>query len=122
MAVSTPRDNTRGLGVVLRFASAIVPPVTCFLMLLLVEERQYGESATPDLFHNVFRVIAFVWAWPYAMYDQQPLSFGLLALLAIVLSVVLLVRRDWRGAVTVFLWCLFWGWLLAAIIGQTQGT
>lgn len=50
------------------------------------------------------------------------MAFGALGLIGVVFAVALWVRRDWRGAVTVLVWCFFWGWLLATIIGQVRGT
>jgi hypothetical protein len=67
------------------------------------------------------RVVAYAWSWPYGMYAQRPLAFGLMAALSLVFTVILIVCRDRRGAITVLVWTLFWGWLLAAIVGQSQG-
>lgn len=55
-------------------------------------------------------------------YEQRPLSFGLRALAGLLMVAVLSARRDYRGALIILLWCFFAGWLLAAIIGRTQGT
>lgn len=60
--------------------------------------------------------------WPYGLYHEAPLAFAALGLIGALFAVVLWVRRDWRGAVTVLVWCFFWGWLPATIIGDVQGT
>ena len=117
----TPQDkNTRGLGVALRFAGAILPLAAFWVILLRVDRDPYGTSVSHDALARVFRVIAYLWAWPYAIYGQLPLPFAALALLSIIMVGVLIVRRDWRGSVTVLIWSLFWGWLPAMLIGQGE--
>jgi hypothetical protein len=86
-----------------------------------IEHQLAGVPISHDVLSRVFRVLAFLWAWPYSIYEQQPLSFGALALAGVLIAGILVWRRDWKGAVTVLGWCFFWGWLIAAIIGGGQG-
>ncbi len=113
----TPGKNTRGLPLALRFVGVFLPLAAFWASFLLLSPDQ-----TPRAGSAFFQVLAWLWSWPYAMYQQEPLAFGLLALLSLVLAAVLFGRRDWRGAVTALIWCFFWGWLLATIIGQARGT
>jgi hypothetical protein len=111
------KDNTRGLGVALRFAGVVLPLVAFFAVFFTI-----GVPISRGVLPSAFRVAAFFWAWPYAMYQQQPFSFGSMAIVGIVATAILALRRDCGGAITVLVWCFFWGWLLAAIIGQDQGS
>lgn len=116
-------ENTRGLGVVLRFAGAFLPLIALLVLFLWVEGHQVGAGAADadGALSDVFRVVAYLWAWPYAMWDQQPFSFGTLVLLLLIFVIALLARRDWRGAVAVLVIVSLCSWLIAAIIGQAQG-
>ena len=81
----------------LRFAGALLPLVVFFVLFLWVESPQDEVGSAAAL------SCAF-------------------ALLLLVFVVVLLARCDWKGAVALLVMVSLSSWLVAAIIGQAQGT
>jgi hypothetical protein len=118
---SIDRDS-RGWGLVLRVAGALVPLLGFWISHFEAYRDWWVQAAVPDWVSTVFSVMAFLWAWPYRGFHYEPVAFGSLALLCVLFAVAMWVRRDRLGAVTVVVWCLFWGWLLATIIGQERGS
>ena len=98
--------HSRGWGLLLRLAGAVVPLAALFALL------HAGVSKTPF----PLRAIALVWAWPWGAYRLQPLGFGVMGLLTLLFVAGLLVRKDWRGATAVLIWSLFWGWVILAYV------
>jgi hypothetical protein len=115
-----PEDsNSRGLGLLLRVAGILLSLGSFFALFFAY--RSEGLLAGSSILGSIARVVAYLWAWPYAMYQSQPAAFGAMAVVGIGFFVALLIRADRRGAIGVLVWTLFWGWLLAAMIGQSQG-
>lgn len=110
--------NSGGVGLALRLAGALLPPVVLFGSGFLVPVR----TPPPEWLSGVFKVIALLWAWPYGMWNAWPLNFGVLALWGLVVSGIILIRRDRRGSITVLAFSFAWGWLIAAIAGTAQGS
>lgn len=104
-----PDRRTRGLSLWLRVA-ALILPLGAFFSLFWQE--------SPGAPRAVFKIGAFLWAWPYRMYVHHPLGWFALGVTAVVLAALLIIRRDWKGAVILFIWSLFWGALLANIVGE----
>jgi hypothetical protein len=112
--------NTRGIGLVLRFSAVALPTALFFVLFLLTERASAGVSGSAA--SRVFRVPAFVWAWPYGMFREHPYSFGALGLAAICTSGLLALRRDSRGWITASSYSFAFGWIVATIVGQAQGS
>ena len=106
--------NSRGAGLALRSAGALLPLVAFWAIFL--NPRFLGSPGAEV--SSLFKVIAFLWAWPYGVYRVEPFAFSALALVGVIFVAVLGFRRDWRGALSVLIWCFFWGWLMAVLIGQ----
>ena len=70
----------------------------------------------------MFKVISFLWAWPYGMWNVVPLYFAVLALYGLLMSVIVFIRGDKRGAAAVLAFAFTWGWLVSAIIGTAHGS
>jgi hypothetical protein len=112
--------NTRGIGLVLRFSAVALPTVLFFVLFLLAEHASTGLPASTA--GRVFQVPAFLWAWPYGMFREHPYSFGALGLAAICMSGLLALRRDSRGWITASNYSFAFGWIVATIVGQAQGS
>lgn len=120
MTLESDKD-TRGIGVLLRFAGVTIPVALFFLLFFTVEKGTVGDGRSDGLVFSVLRVIAFPWSWPYGLYHHNPISFGAVALSAIIVTVVLILRHDRRGWITTLLFSLVFGWLMATIVGQAYG-
>jgi hypothetical protein len=111
-------DGTRGLGLLLRVVGVVIPLGGFFAAFFHTKSWEAPLSAP-----LVLQILSFLWAWPYKIYQSVPIAWLSLGLASVVLVLALLVvRRDWKGALTVLAWGLFWGWLLAAIVGDVRGT
>ena len=109
--------NSKGLGLLLRVAGAVVPLAAVFA---LYGRSRWSPPHLPVALAWLLRVISFLWAWPSSGYYRLPLAFGVMAVLTVVFVVVLFARRDRGGALTVLVWSLFWGWLFAMASGWTD--
>ena len=107
--------NSGGVGLVLRLAGCLLPPVVAFGVSYMV------RTSPPEWLLAVFGVIAFLWAWPFGMWNVGPLYFAAMAVYGLLMSVIIFIRRDRRGAATVLAFSFVWGWLLSAIIWTGQG-
>ena len=70
--------NSRGLGVALRAAGALLPLAAWWALFLNVDRPGSGSSSAPRAVSSVFAVIAYSWAWPDSVYREAPLAFGTL--------------------------------------------
>lgn len=109
-------ENSGGVGLALRLAGCLLLPAVPFGVGYLV-----GNSA-PEWLLSVFRVIAFLWAWPFGMWNAWPLFFAVLVLYGLLMSAIIFLRGDRGGAATVLAFTFAWGWILSAIIGTAQGS
>jgi hypothetical protein len=114
----TRDKNSGGVGLALRLAGTLLAPVVFFGLGWLIPVR----TPPPAFVLSVFKVIALLWAWPYGMWNVWPLNFGVLALWGLLMSGIILIRRDTRGAATVLAFSFAWGWLVAAIAGTARGS
>ena len=108
--------NSGGVGLALRLAGCLLPPAVPFGVGYL------ARTSPPEWLLSVFRVIAFLWAWPFGMWSVFPLYFAPLALFGLLMSVIVFIRGDRRGAATVLAFAFVWGWLLSAIFWTGQGS
>jgi len=113
--------DTRGIGVLMRFTGVTIPVALFFLLFFTVEKGTAGDGSPDGLVSSVLRVLAFPWSWPYGLYHHNPISFGALALGAIVVTLVLFLRHDRRGGITTLVFSLLFGCLMATIVGQAYG-
>jgi hypothetical protein len=109
--------NSKGLGLLLRVAGAIVPFGAAWGLAVALH---WSEPGLPAALAWPLRVIAFLWAWPSAGYYRLPLFFGAIAILTIGFMVILFRRHDRRGSLTVLVWSLFWAWFGAMVSGWTD--
>jgi hypothetical protein len=98
--------NSRGWGLLLRVAGAIVPIGVFFLPAVA------RHTTAPSFFRGIGRL----WAWPWDAYVVAPLGFGLMGLLTLLFAAGILLRRDWRGAIGILIWSLLWGWVILAYV------
>ncbi len=108
--------NSGGIGLVLRLAGCLLPPAIPFAL------RYFVRTSPPEWLSSGFRVIAFLWAWPFGMWNVWPVFFGVLVLSGLLMSVIVFIRGDRGGAATVLAFTFAWGWILSAIIGTAQGS
>ncbi len=106
--------NSRGLGLLLRVAGIVLPFASWWVFL---NREDAMTSVSPSL-TRVIRLVAVPWSWPYSAYKIAPWTFGVAGLVAVVFVIVMLLRRDWRGACTALAVSLFFGWLTGMLIGQ----
>ncbi len=96
--------NSRGWGLLLRLAGAIVPLAALFVLGVMKDTL----PATGLL--SVVKGIGVPWGWPYHAYRAAPLGFGGAGLLTALFTAALLFRKDWRGAVSIVIWSVVWAW------------
>jgi hypothetical protein len=108
--------NSRGWGLAIRVAGALLPLVVLFALVIHVRPRSPAPSST--LLLDVLRLLAFVWAIPYGGYRIAPWGFAIAGLLTIAFVGILFWRRDWRGGVAVLIWFWFFSWLISMFVGS----
>jgi hypothetical protein len=119
---STEDRNTGGIGLLLRLSSVGIPTFLCIVLLLTVERGSRGVAALASAASGPFKVLAFLWSWPYGMYQEHPFSFGALGATTVLMAIVLALRHDRRGWASALVYSLAFGWVVATIIGQAQGS
>ena len=113
---SEPDANTRGFGLLLRVAGAIVPIAVAFSMVIGGLQGGARGPKLPAPLASFLKAAGIVWAWPGNAYRLGPLGFGLMGVLTVAFVVALLLRRDRSGAITVLIWSLFLGWFLSYLV------
>lgn len=108
--------NSRGLGLALRVVGALVPMAVLFTVALLNIEQRMALKA--PVATDFLRVAGYLWGVPFGGYRVAPWTFGLTAVATLACTALLLVRRDRRGAVAAFFWCLFFAWLVSLFVGS----
>jgi uncharacterized membrane protein YoaK (UPF0700 family) len=114
--------NSRGLGLLLRLLGLAVPAALFFVLFLLAERGSRGIALLETVAARVLRIPALLWSWPYGMYHEHPVSFGALGLASVVMAILVSLRHDRRGWVTILVFSFGFGWLVATIAGQAQGS
>jgi hypothetical protein len=120
---SEPDENSRGAGLLLRLSGVVLPAGVFFALFFGVELGILDTpgAGAPRALTAVFQAIAFLWSWPYHMHHDRPFSFGALAVIAVLVALLQVARRDRRGWIFTLLFSLVFGWLVATIVGQAQG-